>query len=423
MNFYCAPPSELRAPTKDTVRVSLYEDIGQAGVGSAGTGLVKLCKRAQIGASLTAWDLVSIALAVVSADGGAPRATSPDGWTRDLSTTVALADPAPWVARKEAIERLLSFLTGDIWRLQFVGNGVVPTISPVFAGPEEAVVLLSGGMDSLVGAIDAATAGRRLFAVSQVAAGDKTHQKRFASSIGGGLRHLQLNHNSRPPGSGENSQRARSFVFIAFGVLAATSLSTYAKGGRVDLLIPENGFISLNVPLTPMRIGSLSTRTTHPFYVREMQGVLDAVGLRVRLLNPYQHHTKGEMLAGCKDQALLKRLVDQSTSCGRFTRNNFTHCGRCVPCLIRRAAFNAWGRRDSTQYVYADLSVDDVRHKHFDDVRSVGMAIETVRLKGIDSWAGSALSSAQLGNLTPYRDLLKRSLKEIKQYLKSARAL
>lgn len=31
-----------------------------------------------------------------------------------------------------------------------------------------------------------------------------------------------------------------------------------------ELLVPENGLIALNVPLDETRVGSFSTRTTHP---------------------------------------------------------------------------------------------------------------------------------------------------------------
>ena len=73
-------------------------------------------------------------------------------------------------------------------------------------------------------------------------------------------------------------------------------LPQYRRGDVVELLIPENGFISLNIPLTPLRLGSLSTRTTHPLFIQQMQDILDALDFRVRLSNPYQFKTKGEML-------------------------------------------------------------------------------------------------------------------------------
>lgn len=53
------------------------------------------------------------------------------------------------------------------------------------------------------------------------------------------------------------------------------------------LRVPENGLIALNVPLDPLRLGALSTRTTHPFYMARWNDLLSALGIPGRLENPY----------------------------------------------------------------------------------------------------------------------------------------
>lgn len=425
MTMLCAPLDSLPASLgRGEQAIALYSNAPRAGIGSAGSALPIQCRRARIAPASRAWDLVSIALSVVSADNGFARNTS-DGWTRVLPVSIAVIDPQFWQTQIPALERLLGFLTGDVWQLGFTGGGISPSPprrrSPA---PETMVSLLSGGLDSLIGAIDLATAGHRPLLVSQVASGDKTHQQHFAATVGGGLRHLQLNHLVRPPQESEHTYRARSFIFLAYGVLAATSLDCYSDGHCVvDLVLPENGYISLNVPLTPLRVGSLSTRTTHPFYLQQLQAVLTAAGLRVRIVNPYQFTTKGEMLVQCTDQPLLLRLAARSTSCGRFARNAFKHCGRCVPCLIRRAAFHRWGVEDRTTYVHGDLSIADEHHRDFDDVRSAGMAAEKRRLLGTEAWIGASLSSSQLGDRGPYVAVAERGLQELEAYLRASKAL
>ena len=164
-----------------------------------------------------------------------------------------------------------------------------------------------------------------------------------------------------------------------------------------------------------MRTGSLSTRTTHPYFLRLIQDTLDDVGLRINLNNPYEAATKGEMLVGCADQGLLSNLAGASTSCGRYSRTGFRHCGRCVPCQVRRGAYLAWGHSDDTEkgYKYNDLSVNDSKHARFDDVRSVGIAIERVRNDGIDELIGGAMNSQLLGNVQPYRDVVDRGIAEL----------
>jgi 7-cyano-7-deazaguanine synthase in queuosine biosynthesis len=299
--------------------------------------------------------------------------------------------------RSLVVERFAAsdvFLTTDQWQLRFLPGGLrVPAPSGAKRPASDSVMLLSGGLDSLIGGIDLAAAGRRPFAVSQTVRGDAQKQNDFAAIIGGGLRHIQLNHNVQVPGASEDSQRGRSLVFIAFGVAVATALAAYARGETVPLFICENGFIAMNAPLTGIRLGSLSTRTAHPEYLGELQQVLDAAGLRVRLFNPYAAMTKGEMLIGCGDQPLLGRLASVSTSCGRFQRFNYRHCGRCVPCQVRRAAFLRWGHADATTYVYEPLGKDDAEHAQFDDVRAVALANAQVRSDGFDQWLGAALAA------------------------------
>ena len=181
--------------------------------------------------------------------------------------------------------------------------------------------------------------------------------------------------------------------------------------------MPENGFISLNIPLTPFRLGSLSTRTTHPFFVQKIQDLLDASGFHVRLSNGYQYKTKGEMLLECAHQQLLRQLVFEATSCSRYARFGYNHCGRCVPCLVRRAAFLRWGVGDETAYRFGDLSIPDHQHRDFDDVRSAAFATYRVAQTGVDAWAGAALNAMQLGETAPYAELAERGVTELRAFL------
>lgn len=175
----------------------------------------------------------------------------------------------------------------------------------------------------------------------------------------------------------------------------------------------ENGFIAINPPLTGARLGSLSTRTAHPEFLNRIRDVLAAAGLRVKLLNPYEHRTKGEMLKACADQALLKAHAAQSVSCGRYRVFNDKHCGRCVPCQVRRAAFLAWGEQDTTFYKFAPPGKNDAEHSNFDDVRSVAMAVAEVRADGLDAWLGPALTYPKMGDTAPLRHLVRRGLDEL----------
>jgi 7-cyano-7-deazaguanine synthase in queuosine biosynthesis len=414
MRLLCAPADVGRLNEADTLRIVLYGQAGAAERGSAGAAVRNEIRRAGLAPARRAWDLLSIAMSIMAADAAGQRNQSPDGWTREFDMEVAVAEPAFWNGCADLLAEALAFLTTDRWRFRFVARGAAPPVpTRIFRPPENAIVLLSGGLDSLSGAIDLAARGDRPVAISKTVRGDAEKQVDYAASIGGGLRHFQLNDNAVVPGDEDTTQRARSIIFLAFGVVVATALRSYRVGGDLPLYVCENGFIAVNPPLTGSRIGSLSTRTAHPNFISLFQDLLDAASIGVTIHTPYSAMTKGEMLKGCADQTLLRTLAGTSTSCGRFQRYNYRHCGRCVPCQVRRAAFLAWGQPDPTDYVFEVLGRDDGDHAGFDDVRSVGMALAAVRDGSFDEWLGSALSWPRIDEGAALKDMLRRGLAEL----------
>lgn len=422
-------------------RISIFEgDLGALSRTSGHAGLSvasELFKWAGRSPSTMAWDFTALALGVVGADRLVNRATvSPDGWTREIELTVGVSDPHRWQVLSEKISAMLSFLTGDFWNLTFVEGGYHPAPPKKIAGsrPETCVALLSGGLDSLIGAIDMETKGvDHPVYVSNRVRGDVAKQEKFAARTGAGQRLLSLNADPRTSGvAAEISQRPRSIVFIAFGVLAATLLDKYVAGETVDLHTPENGFISLNVPLTTMRRGSLSTRTTHPKFIEMLQSLLDELGIKVRLCNLYQFKTKGVMMAECRSQELLAELAPISMSCGRAGRS-YTHCGRCLPCLVRRSAFLKWSGRidgDTTAYIHpkVELTVQGRINNEFhgktfaeyDDVMQTLTALDYVNRHGARRWIGPAIGATSFGaKADEYRKAAEDGLLEIGEFLEA----
>ena len=316
MRVVCAPISAGFSGTAADLEIVLFSHADRSRRGAAGANIIDIVRRAKLRPTPRAWDLLSIALSVIAADTGVRRDESPDGWTREIELVVAVSEPAFWTSQRNVLESQLRFLTTDLWTLVFRDGGVQPVPPSIPALPDEdCVSLLSGGLDSLIGAIDLVSRrGKRPHLVSQVAQGDKAKQAYYASKISGGLKHLQLNHDANCPSVNERSQRGRSVIFLAYAVLLATALKRYHEGHAVPLYVCENGFISINPAMTPGRLGSLSTRTTHPVFISLFQRLLDAAGLRVKVENPYQLLTKGEMLASCADQAFLKKNAHTTTS-------------------------------------------------------------------------------------------------------------
>jgi hypothetical protein len=199
-------------------------------------------------------------------------------------------------------------------------------------------------------------------------------------------------------------------LFIGYGAVAASSVTS--GNDAAELFIPENGLISINPPLTPRRIGSLSTRTTHPHFISSMQSVFDAVQLGVTLMTPYAGKTKGEMLAECNDR-MIDRLASSSYSCGKGKRIN-QHCGRCVPCLIRRASFHHAGLQDRTSYSAEDLS----KQAHYDDIAAVRFAVEQLPQRNTARWVSAAgpLEGTRLTR-SVYIDVVRRGIVELQDFL------
>src|ERR1044072_4372657 len=278
MRLICAPKDCSVPADSGALRVVLYGQPERAEDGSAGEALIHEIRRKKLLPGARAWDLLSLALSVVTADFAVHRDRGPDVWAREFELDVAVTDSAFWNPQSKLVEAALDFLTTDRWRVRFVEGGMVPNAPRgeiTFA--EDCVVLLSGGLDSLVGAIDLVVSGKRPFAVSQTVRGDAQKQEQFAQRVGGGLRHLQLNHNAQAPNPEKPpTQRARSLTFLAYGVLVPTALNTYQEGNPVTLYVCENGFISINPPLTGARLGSLSTRTTHLTFLRLIQQIARA---------------------------------------------------------------------------------------------------------------------------------------------------
>ncbi|MBA67270.1 MAG: hypothetical protein CML30_00220 [Rhizobiales bacterium] len=394
--------------------------------------------------SESAVDFVIFAAMVTAADTTVSRArNAQNGWTRELDVTIPVADVTLWTAQSGLLARTLRFLTGDHWRLLFRARPA--GFEKLVATPEEldlttfdTVSLFSGGLDSLIGAIDMLSAGSNPLLVSHYwDSVTSKAQKALLHSIGEkfptkeirSMRvRLGFDKNHAQTGEKEDSQRGRSLLFFGLATLAASALNR-----QIEVSVPENGLIGLNVPLDPLRLGALSTRTTHPFYMARVNELLGNLGIPVTLVNPYRHKTKGEMVAECRDLPFLRTVVEYSMSCSspakaRHKRLSPRHCGTCVPCLIRRASLNAGlGSPDPTLYTLPDLSdhVLNTRRAEGEHVRSFQLMIS--KLKS-DPKAASALAripgplNDAPGEIDAYVDVFRRGIDEVGALLEPVKA-
>lgn len=365
------------------------------GIGKAIEDLAKL----KIFPSETGVDLMVLAAHIYAADTRISRdSESQDGWTREIRLVVPVKDVDLWRTTSTTIVRMLNFLTGDRWIVDFRNrpegfDKTVESSSKELLGlPYQNLSLFSGGLDSLIGAIDELERGNTPLLVSHAGEGSVSGSQNALFS------RLQSHYKDRafqrlrvwmefPTNlvkgvSPEKTTRGRSFLFFAAGIFASSGFENDIK-----LRIPENGLIALNVPLDELRLGALSTRTTHPFYIGRWNELVRILGISTTIENPYWNQTKGEMVANCANPKLLASLIPDAMSCssptkGRWTGHGIEHCGFCLPCLIRRAAIKAGlGKKDPTEYTLADLKAEPLSTKRAEgrQVRSFQLAI--ARLK------------------------------------------
>jgi hypothetical protein len=165
------------------------------------------------------------------------------------------------------------------------------------------------------------------------------------------------------------------------GIFAGTGLNS-----RFILETPENGLIALNVPLNLLRLGSLSTHTTHPFYMQVWNEILIGLKINGQISNPYSHDTKGEMVQNCLNKNLLLKILPHSLSCSSPAKGRWIghvgHCGYCLPCLIRRASILSDNSiTDNTTYNLDNLTVDKIDTLVSDgqQIRSFQLAINKLK--------------------------------------------
>lgn len=386
-------------------------------------------------------DLLILAAHVHAADTRVSRSgESQDSWTRELRLVVPVSDPVRWAAAARTLTTLLDFVTGDRWTIGFRSRpakfATMAPQAPADQSPHafDSLSLFSGGLDSLIGAIDLLEGSKKPLLVSHwgdSATSDAQNKlfavlkKGYPAAVFERLRVAMVFEKGLVKGvDSEDSTRGRSFLFFALGVFAGTGL-----GHKFILRVPENGLISLNVPLDPLRLGSNSTRTTHPYYIARWNDLLGELGINGSIENPYWAKTKGEMAAACANKTLLSKLVPDSLSCsspakGRWQGRGIEHCGYCLPCLIRRAAINsAFGiGYDPTIYTVPDLRAKnlDTRHSVGQQVRSFQYAIERLRsrpalAKLLIHKPGSLLD--EVGRIDELAEVYRRGLGEVAQLI------
>lgn len=379
-------------------------------------------------------DFVRIALGVFAADRSVHRKARGSDWNaRDLHLSVEVNQPQAWTGLRDELAGVVGFLTGDRWAFDFLPAAPAPETPqslPIDESMPTRTVLLSGGADSAAGALLSALdlpRGERQLLVSHFSApAISPFQKNLVGEINRlaphqTSSHRQVNLNrtgARLDGSSfknEASSRSRSLLFLALGLASA-------EPSGEALLIPENGFASLNPPLGPERRGALSTHTTHPRFLADLETVLSQAGAHGQIENPFRDLTKGEMFARVAERigrAEASAYLSGTNSCAH-TDGRYSHapsgssCGVCFGCLVRRASFHAAGLDDATEYL-----VDDPQHR-YDEFVAGKSIIEAMRdFCAADVKPRMVMSMSLPDGYSPSEalDLCRRGVGELREYL------
>lgn len=309
-------------------------------------------------------DLIIIALSVYAIDKRIPRKIFNDGWTRYIEVNIPVLDIEKWNKVKKDLEKTLSFLSGDIWSFnfrstleKFRGNKV-SKYNIVKNKEFDCVSLFSGGLDSFCGAVKLLEEKKRICFVGFKEYGHlEKRQNQIYNTLKNNYSEINKeimlfngtpyapmvnNKDDNKYNKGiESSSRSRSFLFIA-GALAIAAII----GNDIPVYIPENGFIGLNVALTMSRKGTCSTRTTHPYFLRELNKIIEDIGITNKVENFYAYNSKGNIVEEVKETKAFIEGVGLTISCSHPCLSRYDklppplNCGYCYPCLIRRASMN-----------------------------------------------------------------------------------
>ncbi|MES3030957.1 MAG: Qat anti-phage system QueC-like protein QatC [Patescibacteria group bacterium] len=424
-----APEADFR---KETAKLALHFD-GQTENVVLDVDATALLKVSRTVPDL-AQDFLCIASCVYAADKAVPRDGAEDKWTRHLAIEIPVEHVGTWTNVVNDLSDCISFLTGDRWEITFRhGEKRLVQKKPRQRSVKfkratgEAVCLFSGGLDSFIGAVDWLTENpsEKLLLVG--------HYDRHVSGPGVDQRALEdavrLKFNGRfelaqtqvglSSGSADTNFRSRSLLFVALGCYFGELL-----GERIPILIPENGPIALNFPLTPARRGSCSTRTVHPHFIADLNRILERVNILNPVQNPYELKTKGEMVDECQDQTFLNDTYALSRSCAKanhreaWSDRKARSCGVCIPCLFRRASLHSSGRDDEA-YGKRIEAITSLSSTPLD----VLALLTFVRRNPPDREIAAGLlgnGSLPLDQLTLYVDLVKRMRAEVLTWLKAS---
>jgi 7-cyano-7-deazaguanine synthase in queuosine biosynthesis len=362
-NTFCNEPNYRESlKEKSTQKIDVLPDGGNVSI-----GFFFNSKKIYLPLDISYVDLLDFAISVYIGDEILSRSSGDDGWTRSFEISSPVHNPTIWKDSELVLKEMLEFLSGDSY--SFKWHKLLRQIPrkkhhhQIIKNDFDVICLFSGGIDSFAGANKLLEEKKRVLLVGHYADGltSSTQQvifKALQDKFGDQVNLLQCfvakSKRAHPRyklfEKSEDTHRTRSFLFLSI----ALTIAGYFKVNTI--YIPENGVIALNIPLTLSRMGSLSTRTTHPRFINLLSNFLNKLGIfdKLILLNPFIFKTKTEVIKLLPQE--MQGALQKTISCAHFAavrwrgKKHIWHCGYCVPCLYRRIALMEIGKDTPRDY-------------------------------------------------------------------------
>ena len=341
-------------------------------------------------------DLLEIAAYVFAGDRltlrGSKNIVEYHSWARNLHYVIRVRDHAFWSRTdvQDALRAALLFMTGDqSYDFTFQpGHSTPPAdlfdseVFQVEAADSLSVMLFSGGLDSLAGAVQRLEeTNDRVCLVSHQSSQPSTVRtqdslvKALQGKYPGRVHHYRFRTNLRRIRAREETQRTRSFLY---GSIAFAIAHTF---GRDRVFVYENGVTSLNFTRRDDLLNARASRTTHPQTLGRLAQLFSIIAERpISMETPFLWKTKSDVVdvliaSGCG------HLIPSSVSCSHTFKleTNATHCGECFQCIDRR--IGAYGAQ-AEKHDHSGLYANDIIRKTISNAESKTTVVDYLRQAG-----------------------------------------
>ncbi len=306
-------------------------------------------------------DFLEIAAYIYAADSAKARGKgwsengTRENWQREFNFIIGVRDYEFWQDEKiiASLKSILNFLSDDSYSFDFRKLSKDRSYQEYLALDETAdfnfknpdkVIMFSGGLDSLSGAIESLEKGERTVLVSHRSFPSIDKRQRDLSNQLKAIYPNQIIHipvwlNKDKNLFREYTQRTRSFLYATLGTVVSSLLNCN------KICFYENGIVSLNLPVADEVLRARASRTTHPVFLHKFSELASFVCNEEKIIdNPFIFCTKKNVIQKI-ESSKKSALIGYSCSCTHTksqTKSQW-HCGGCSQCIDRKIAIESLG--------------------------------------------------------------------------------